>query len=172
MPGSLRHAQSVGSPAARTDVPSEAHPACTQEELMADFARDVVDYARDKFGTSRADREVLVQMIVREFDKRDGTPGMGGDVDTPNKPAEVRVVWPFYVLGAGLLALSLMAGWAGFAFMATLFGLGVVSHGIRRAYVRQSRTSSGAGVVIRALETLRCYLADEDPPPAAANRMD
>ncbi len=175
MIGSAREVQPVEPPPAMTAGPDSVRdekPPDTRGEGLADFARDVVESARDKFGISQADRETLVRMIERELDASDKMPGRGGEMDNLNKPATTHVTWPLYVVGAGLLAVSLVAGWPGLVFMATLLGIGLVSHMIWRTYVRQSHTSKGAGAVIRALETLRQYLADEDPPTATANRID
>jgi hypothetical protein len=175
MIGSARDIQSVKPPEATTAGPDsvrDENPPVTKEVVLADFARNIVEYGRDKFGISQDDCETLVQMIEREFDESDKTPGMGGGMENLDKPGHAHVTWPFYVLAAGLLAVSLVAGWPGLAFMTTLLGLGLISHMIWRTYVRQSHTSKGVGAVIRALETLREYLADEDPPTATANRID
>jgi hypothetical protein len=175
MIGGARDIQSVKPPeatAAGPDTVRDENPPDAKEDVPADFAGNTVEYARDIFGMSQDDRETFVQMIECEFDKSDKTPGTGGDMGNLDKPGHAHVTWPFYVLAASLLAVSLVAGWPGLAFMTTLLGLGLISHMIWRTYVRQSHTSKGVGAVIRALETLREYLADEDPPTATANRID
>jgi len=51
-------------------------------------------------------------------------------------------------------------------------GMRLLSHEIWRLYLHQSHRSEGVSTAIPALETIRRYAANEDPPPATANRIN
>jgi hypothetical protein len=99
-------------------------------------------------------------------------PGTGVDNMNRKEPRHRLAAWPFLALTAGLLALSAMAGWAGLAFMAALLGLGMASHAIAGVYRSQSHRPEGVGPAIRVLETVRRYIANEDPPRTTLSRVD
>jgi hypothetical protein len=142
-----------------------------EHEVMADLVQAFGEMVRSKFRDPQAATRAFAAMIVDQ-EVWHADPGTGEDAMNLKEPGHAPAARLFLVLSAGLLALSAMAGWAGLAFMATLLGLGLASRTIWRVYLYQSSRSEGVGPAIRVLETVRRYLANEDPPQTTAGRAD
>jgi hypothetical protein len=146
--------------------------ACEDEsEALANLAQEFGSELRSKFPDPRGATLTFAATIVREEVWRT-RPRTGDDAVSLEASDQTPRAWRFLVLSVGLLALSAMAGRAGLIFMAILLGLGLASRAIWRVYLYQSGRSEGVGPAIRVLETVRRYMANEDPPQATPSRAD